>query len=323
MNNFQVYKKTLSFSFVMFLIDLLALAIVAGCAVAGFFIMNRSTNMALIGLGVGLLIGIIAAALIGFFITNRIKAGQIAMMTKGVTEDKLPDHVYHEGMQEVKGRFAKIALFFFVVGAIKGIFRQLGRALNHLGTAIGGSTGNAVTSAVDSAVQTLLAYLADCCLGWVLYRKDINSARAACEGAAIFFKHGKTLARNVGRIFGMGILSLLLVGGAFFGLSYFIFTRIPQAFDALVNEIAEIGVRYSVEIPAFLTNPATSMLIIAAAVGIAMWGILHSVLIRPFILVGVLRNFMAAGIKDIPTEEDLAALDAKSNRFAKLRQKSI
>jgi hypothetical protein len=49
---------------------------------------------------------------------------------------------------------------------------------------------------------------------------------------------------------------------------------------------------------------------------------IHSVLIRPFILVGVLRNFMAAGIADIPTEEQFAELEKLSPRFTKMRNKA-
>ena len=38
MTNFQVYRKTLSFSLLMFLVDLLVLAVIGGFATAGFFI---------------------------------------------------------------------------------------------------------------------------------------------------------------------------------------------------------------------------------------------------------------------------------------------
>ena len=55
-----------------------------------------------------------------------------------------------------------------------------------------------------------------------------------------------------------------------------------------------------------------------ALAGILLWSILHSVFVRPFILVGVLRNFMAAGVNDIPTEASFAALDSKSEKFRKL-----
>ena len=316
MSNFQVYRKVLSFSLVMFLVDILKLAAVVGLAILGFVLMSQSTDLALIGLAVGLLVGIIVACLIGMFVSNRLKAAQIAIMVKGVTEGALPDHCFKEGFNEVKGRFASIFAFIMITNAIKRIFRQIGRTINKIGTAIGGQTGNAITSAVDSAVQTLLAYLCDCCLGWVIYRKDQNAAKSACEGAVIFFKHGKTLIRNIGRIFGMGFLSFLLIGGAFFGVSYLVFMQFPDMFVTLSNAIIATGE----EVPAFISDTNMLMIYVAAILAVVLWSIVHSVLIRPFILVGVLRNFIAAGQKDMPSEQDFQEVANKSPRFAKLSQ---
>ena len=321
MTNFQVYKKVLSFSLLHFLVDLLALLVLAGCASAGFFIFNNSNDHALIGLAIGAVIGIILAILINVFIGNRIKAAQIAMMAKGVTEGNLPDNTFKEGFNEIKGRFGKITAFFFITGAIKGIFRQLSKVINKVGTALGGQTGNAITSTIDTGVQILLGYLCDCCLGWILFRKDENSARAGCEGAVIFFKHGKTLIRNIGRIFGMGILSLLLIGGAFFGIFALIFHFLPHMFEVLSAEIIEIGVRAEAEIPEFVYNPTVLSLVVAGIIALLLWSTIHSVFVRPFILVGVMSNFMAAGQQEKPTEQDFAELSNKSPKFAKLANK--
>jgi hypothetical protein len=65
-------------------------------------------------------------------------------------------------------------------------------------------------------------------------------------------------------------------------------------------------------------DPNTLMLFICAIGGIVLWSSIHSVLIRPFILVGVLRNFMAAGLNDLPTESDFEELNNKSPKFQKL-----
>lgn len=322
MTNFQVYRKTISFSLLIFAVDLLALAVVGGCAAAGFFIMiNSSVELALVGLVIGLIIGIILAVLIGIFVTNRIKAAQIAIMVKGVTEGVLPDKAFKEGFNEIKGRFGKITAFFFITNAIKGIFRQLGRTVNRIGTAVGGDTGNAVTSAIDSAIQTLIGYLCDCCLAWILFRKDENSAKAGCEGAVIFFKHGKTLFRNIGRIFGMGFLSFLLIGGIFGVGFYLIFTQFPQIFEPLSEALVQAMSGEGGELPPeIISNPAYLTIFVSAILAIVLWSMLHSVLVRPFILVGVMRNFMAAGQKDMPKESDFVELANKSPRFAKLSQ---
>ena len=318
MTNFQVYRKTLSYSALGFLVDFLAMVLLGGLTAGGFFIFNQSTDKALIGMAVGFAIGVVLAILISIFVSNRIKAAQIAMMVKGVTEGNLPEHTFSEGFKEIRGRFGKITAFYFITNAIKGVFRQLGRAINRLGTALGGDVGNGITSVINSAIETIIAYLCDCCLGWILYRKDENAFKAGCEGAVIFFKHGKTFARNAGRIFGMGLLSLILAGGGVFGLSYIIFAQFPGVFEALRMEIAEAFVRGGETIPEALNSVMNLELIFAGAVALILWTTIHSVLVRPFILVGVLRNFMAAGLKNKPQEGDFAVLDSRSPKFAKL-----
>lgn len=322
MNNFQVYKRTLVFSFIRFFLGLLCLAVLAGLTIGGFFIMEKTNNKGLIGLAIGLVVGIIICVLVNIFVDNRFKAAQIGMMATGVVDGKLPDHIVSAGLGEVKGRFAKLTLFFMVTGAIKGIFRQIGRGLDKLGRAVGGDVGEGITSAINTAIQILLEYLCDCCLGWVMYNKKEGVAKAACQGAVIFFKHGKALIRNVGRIFGMGFLSLAIFGGGFFGIAYLISKQFPNLYVTLAKEITEFGTRQNVNIAEWVKDPNNLMLILSGVVGLVLWGMIHSLLIRPFILVGVLRNFMTAGLKDKPTEKDFDELASKSPKFAKL-QKTI
>ena len=324
MTNFQVYKKTLSFSFVGFLVDLLVLLLIAGLATAGFFLLkDQGDGMGILGIVIGAFVGGVLSVLISIFISNRIKAAQIAMMTKGVVDNELPENTYKAGFQELKGRFGKITLFFLITNAIKSVFREIGRGINKIGTAVGGDVGGAVTSGINSAIQTVIAYLCDCCLGWVLYRKDINGFKAGCEGAVIFFKHGKTLVRNVGRIFGMGFLSLLIVGGIFFGITYGLSVSLFQGqWAALANEIHEIAIKEAWESNWFIDaiqKPQTLIIVVSIIIGIIFWGIIHSLLIRPFILVGVLRNYMAAGLKDLPKESDIKELE---NKFPKMKKLS-
>lgn len=299
----------------MFLVNAVSLAILVGCTVGGYFLGNSLTDNGLIGLIIGFIVGIILVVLISYLVTNRIKAAQIGMMAIGVTDGELPEHTFREGFNQLKGRFGKLTAFFFIMNAIKGVFRQLGRTINKIGTAVGGQAGDVVTSTIDSAVQTLIAYLCDCCLGWVMYNKDQGMAKSACEGAVIFFKHGKTLIRNIGRIFGMGFLSFFLVGGAFFGIIFVIFYNMPTTFANLAAEIAQ---NLGADAPEFITNPTLLAVVAALVIAVIAWTMVHSVVGRPFILVGVLRNFMASGLKDRPTEQDFTVLDARSPRFAKL-----
>lgn len=324
MTNFQVYKKTLSFSLIGFLVDLLVfVGFIAICAL-GFIIADKAFDKGLIGLALGFVVAIVFSILMNIFVSNVLKAGHIAMITRGVTEDALPENVLSEGKKAVKERFATITAFIFITRAIKNIFRQIGRIVTKVGTAVGGETGGNIASIINSAVQVLLGYLCDCCLGWVFYRKDKNAARATCEGAAIFFKHGKTLFKNIVRIFGLGLLSLAIIGGAFFGIGYLISSNMLKgAFDSLAGEIAEASLRNDLDVPQAFMEPKTLMLIVSGVAALFIWNIIHSVFVRPFILVGVMRNFTASGIKEMPTEAELNELDKKSPRFAKIHANAI
>lgn len=322
LDNKQIYKATLGFSYRRFLWDFLAFLVFAGCVVGGFFIAENGFNKGLIGLAIGAVLGIIVVYVILKFVAYAYKAGQIAMMTKGVTEDQLPTDIVAEGKKVVKQRFATVAAYFAITSAIKGVFRQISNAITAAGQAIGGNNGGAVGSAIGGVVETIVAYLCDCCLGWVFYRKDEKATKATLEGAAIFFKHGKTLLKNLGRIFGISILSFLVIGGVFFGIAYLILINFRDAFTTFSQELTDTISSSGDTAPAFISDPNALTITCALIIGVIFWSILHSVFVRPFILVGVLRNFINSGKDDIPGEKEFTELDKKSKKFAKLHSES-
>ena len=318
MDNKQIYKATLCFSIRRVLWDLLALLVWAGVMALGFFIAEKAADKGLIGLAIGGVIGLIALVFFLRWLSYKYKAGQIAMMTKGITEGELPQDVMGEGQKIVKERFATVAAFFAVTRVIKAIFNQLGRGISAAGRAIGGDTGGTAGDVVSSVIQVIVSYLCDCCLGWVFYRKGEKATKATCEGAVLFFKHGKTFFKNMGRVFGMGLATLAVIGGAFAGIFYLIASRFPAVFDRLYVELAES----STKMPEWLNSPTILMIAASVIGGLIVWAFFHSLFIRPFVLVGVLRNYIQSGINDIPTEESFAVLDGKSEKFKKLHQEA-
>lgn len=317
MDNKAIYKKTIGFSLWRVLWDLLATVAFFGFTIAGVVVADKAANNALIGLAIGAVLGGIAAWLILHFVAYTYRAGQIAMMTEGVTTGKLPEDTIKEGKKIVKERFSTVAAYYFITGAIKGIFNQIGAGITAVGSAVGGDAGGTVGSTISSVINTIVAYLCDCCLGWVFYKKDEKATQATLEGAAIFFKHGKTLLKNLGRIFGISLISFLVIGGAFFGITYLILSALPDAMTALSQAL--IGVADDPNnVPEIITNTTYLALACSGIVGVIMWSILHSTFVRPFILVGVLRNFINSGKEEKITESDLSELDKKSKKFAKL-----
>jgi hypothetical protein len=314
MNNKEIYKKTLTFSIRRFGWDLLSVVVITLFTAAGVYLASVLNGPWSAGLCIGLLIGIVVMAIASHFISYVFKAGQIAMMTEGVTTGKLPDDVYAAGKKVVKERFATVAVYYAVTGAIKGIFNQLGNVIMSVGNAVGGDTGSAIGSTISAVLQTIVNYLCDCCLGWVFYKKDESSFKATMEGAVLYFRHGKTFFKNMGRVFGIGFLSFLVIGGVFFGIFYLITMAFQGGFADLANWFATEGE----DIPEFFTHAGNLMLTTAGIGGLVMWGILHSVFVRPFVLVGVLRNFIASGKDEEFSEGDFDELDKKSAKFKKI-----
>lgn len=140
MDNMAVYKKTLGFSLRRLGWDVLSVLILCALCVAGFMIGETASENGLIGLLIGLVIGVAILVVLLRWVSYKYKAGQIAMMTRGVTEGALPDDVISEGKKVVKERFATVAAFFAVTGVIKGVFNEISRVITKVGESIGGSS---------------------------------------------------------------------------------------------------------------------------------------------------------------------------------------
>ena len=320
MNNKEIYKRTLTFSLRRLAWDVMSFIVIVIVSALGFVLADKMSQNGLVGLAIGVIVGIIIIAILSHFVSYIFKAGQIAMMTKGVTEGKLPDDVYGEGKKIVKERFLTVAAYYAVTSAIKGIFNQLGRVVTSVGESVGGDAGGTIGSTISSIIQTIVRYLCDCCLGWVFYRKDEKATKATLEGAVLFFKHGKTLLKNLGRVFGISLISFVCIGGAFFGITYLICMAFPDVFAALANEVTEMIASGELEASSWFADANNLMIVAGGIGGVIMWEILHSVFVRPFILVGVLRNFIESGKKTEFSEKDYSELDGKSKKFKKLHE---
>ena len=320
MSNRELFSRTFGFSVQRFFFSLLSFIVAAAICVVGYLIGEKVLQKGLLGLGIGALVALVFLIVILRYVAYSCKAAQIGMMTQGITTGDLPDDVIKEGKRLVKTRFKTVAVFFAVTGVIRGIFNQLGNAVTRLGDRVGGDTGRGIGSAVSAIISVIVAYLCDCCLGWVFYRSDIGSGRATCEGAVLFFKHGRAFARNMGRIFGMGIVSLLVIGGIFGGLFYYIGLQFRSVFAELAVLVQEMAAEIEGNIPQFFMTAEGLTVFAAALGGLIIWGIIHGSFIRPFVLTGVLRNYLEAGMGDIPSEDSFRVLDSKSKKFRKLHE---
>ena len=325
LSNGDVYRKVLTFSLRRLLFSIIYIAMLVGLTAGGFLLADKlwhCDGSGLVGMGIGFVIAIVFIAILSHFLMYVIKAGQIAVITKAVTEDKLPDNCWQTGKEMVKERFATVAVYYAATSIIKGLFQELSNAITSVGQSIGGDSGGAVGSAIGIVINTIVSYLCDCCLGWVFYRKDQSAFKATCEGAVTFFKNGKTFLKNMGRVFGIGLVSLLAIGGAFFGIFYVIVLQFPNALTSLANEIKEVAASNTDEKwLQILSNPTTLGIAIAVVLALIVWSILHSTFVKPFVLVGVLRNYMSTAIENIPDASEFSILEQKSKKFKKYKEK--
>ena len=94
----------------------------------------------------------------------------------------------------------------------------------------------------------------------------------------------------------------------------------PDVFAALANEVTEMIASGELEASSWFADANNLMIVAGGIGGVIMWEILHSVFVRPFILVGVLRNFIESGKKTEFSEKDYSELDGKSRKFKKLHE---
>ena len=87
----------------------------------------------------------------------------------------------------------------------------------------------------------------------------------------------------------------------------------------LAGELSQFAATVEGEFPEALLDPKILTIAFAGVAALILWGFIHTTFVRPFILVGVLRNFTAEGMKDIPAESSFSILDGKSPKLEKLR----
>lgn len=318
MTNWQIYKKTLPFTGLRILFSLLGLALALAIPVVAFLLSQGNESACVTVTVIAAVVGLVVFVVLCRYLSYLFKAGQIAMMTAGLTDGQIPDRVVAAGKEAVKSRFVAANVYFALDSAIKAITSQLTKgitgaagALGSLGGEQGSSVAGGIGGAISAFVSIILEYVNSCCLAWVFYHKEQNAFRSTCDGAVIYFQNWKVLLKNAGKVFGVTLLSLLLIGGAACGLSY---ALIGQA-RGLTSLLTAIG--QSLEV-----DGDTVRIIASGAVGLICWGVLHSALVAPYLLVSVLRKYLEAGAQNPPKVDVYEKLCGISKKFKQTWRKA-
>ncbi|MBO2516416.1 MAG: hypothetical protein CW338_03950 [Clostridiales bacterium] len=331
MTAFEIYKKTFRFTLMRILCGVAGVVLIAGLPALTFAFTGKATDEVRIAVCAGaFLLACIIAGLLSHFLGYVFRAGQIAMAAKGISEGELPEDVYGEGKAAVKKRFGTVAVFFAIERIINGIVRQITNGLNRLANALGGSSRGRnnesnplqiIVAIINLIISAMLKFLCACIMGWVFIHPGQNAWRSACDGALVYFKNWKDLLKNTAKVIGLGLLSLIIIGGLLFGICH------------LVLDNASFANTMAVELEDFLQhdfldengNPeidltAKELLIIAEAViALILWGIINSALVDPYVMISVMSRYIKAGLANAPARE----MDSKLAGMSKSYKKAI
>lgn len=317
MGNVEIYRKTLRFSVMRLLVTILGIFIIVALPLATFLITAGMSEVAcVVATFVAFIVGIVVFALIIRYCGYLFTAAQVAMITEGVSKGTLPDDVYAAGKQAVKRRFVTASVYFALWSITKAITNQITAGLNALGRVAdaGNNAGPASTVAgiVSTVISVVLEYLNYCSLGWVFLNANQSPFKSTCDGAVVYFQNWKTLLKNAGKVIGITAVSLVVIGGIFFGLGYLAFGSIPSMTAVLADIDAAATLDDGSAVP-----PGTSLIILCAIVALLLWGGIHSAFVKPFILISVMRRYIEAGLANPPKVDLYGKLAGMSAGFRK------
>lgn len=307
MKNSEIYKRTLRFSWMNVLVKLIGVVIMLALPTIAFALTaSQGEVVAVAATSVAFIVGLVLFALIARYIGYLYTAGQIAMMTEGIANGELPADVYAAGKQRVKQKFVTASVYFALMSIIGAISAQITNAIN----AVAGSN-NPVGNALSMVISVVLTYVNYCSLGWVFLHDEQSSFKSTCDGAVIYFQNWKTLLKNAAKIIGFTLISLVVIGGIFSVMAFFVLGAIPPVVQALsvVDEILEVDANVSFYVSCVI-------------VGVILWYIPHSALVQPYILVSVLRSYIEAGMANPPKVDVYDKLTNISRSFRKALDKA-
>lgn len=317
MGNVEIYRKTLRFSVMRLLVTILGIFIIVALPLATFLVTAGMSEVACaVATFVAFIVGIVVFVLIIRYCGYLFTAAQVAMITEGVSKGTLPDDVYAAGKQAVKRRFVTASVYFALWSITKAITNQITAGLNALGRVAdaGNNAGPASTVAgiVSTVISVVLEYLNYCSLGWVFLNAGQSPFKSTCDGAVVYFQNWNTLLQNAGKVIGVTVVSLVVIGGAFFGLGHLAFGSIPSLTAVLADLDASATLDDGSAVP-----PGTSLIILCVIVALLLWSGIHSAFVKPFILISVMRRYIEAGLANPPKVDLYGKLAGMSAGFRK------
>lgn len=319
MKNSEIYRRTLKFSVMRLVRTVLCLVLLAALPLVAFV----ATGMAgldemaqLAATGVAFIVALIVFYVVAHYGGYLLTAGQVAMITEGVATGELPEDTYEAGKRAVKDRFATASVYYGLWSVTKAITSEVSAGMNAIARGIDGdnSTGPAsvIAAIISTIVSVVLEYLNYCSLGWVFLHSEQSAFKSTCDGAVVYFQNWKTLMRNSAKVIAITIVSLALIGGAFFGVAYLVLGSIEPLTTVLSQIDATATLEDGSAVPA-----GTSLVALCAVIALVLWSGIHGAFVKPYILVSVMRRYIEAGRADTPQVDVYEKLSGMSKGFRK------
>ena len=305
MKNTKIYAKILQFSFWKMLFTLLGvLALIVLPMIAGVLTYKNETVFAFAVIA-ALIAGIVINFLLSRYASYMLTCGQIAMIERGLTTGEMPKDVFKAGKEAVKERFATANVYFVLKGITSSITHEITSVVNKL-TDSKNDAVSTVTGLISLGIAVILEYVNYCSLAWVFHKKEQNAFKSTCDGAVIYFQNWKTLLANVGKILGITVVSLIVLCIPLIVGSVVLFVAVePLAvFCEAVDAVFELEL-------------GTVAMMSALVIGIMLWSGLHGAFVKPYIMVSVMRGYIAAGDANPPKVDIYGKLSDMSKSFKK------
>ena len=317
--NSEIYRRTLKFSVMRLVRTVLCLVLLAALPLVAFV----ATGMAgldemvqLAATGVAFIIALIFFYVVAHYGGYLLTAGQVAMITEGVATGQLPEDTYEAGKRAVKSRFATASVYYGLWSVTKAITNEISAGMNAIARGIDGDNQNGAASVIagiiSAVVSVVLEYLNYCSLGWVFLHGEQSAFKSTCDGAVVYFQNWKTLMKNSAKVIAITLVSLTLIGGAFFGIAYLVLGSIEPLTAVLSQIDATATLGDGTAVPA-----GTSLIVLCAVIALVLWGGIHGAFVKPYILVSVMRRYIEAGLADTPQVDVYEKLSGMSKGFKK------
>ena len=322
MTSFEIYKKTFRFTLMKILSGLVGILLIVGLPALAFAVTGSAQDDTRIIVCVcAFVAACIVVGLLSHFIGYAFRAGQIAVAAEAISTGALPEDPWAAGKAAVKNRFGTVAVFFAIEKIINAIVHQLTNAVTKVTEGISAKSNNdtvkTIGSVINLIISAMLKFMCSCCMAWVFIHPETNPWRSACDGAIVYFKNWKDLLKNTAKVLLIGLLSLVILGGALFGLSHAVLgktTFMNEMTVSLTDYIAE-DAKSDSDDPDLTADEWA--LIFEAVPALILWGIIHSALIDPYIMISVMNRYIKAGLANPPARDVDTRLAGMSRGYRK------